>query len=137
MKVATRKEKMIFAFLIGGILVLLFFFYFYLNRTYGFSIPCIFHEITGFYCPGCGITRTFFSLLKLDIVQAFRYNALVVCLIPIFAIYFGAQFYGWIYEKKIKIFPNWFWYILLVIAILFGILRNFDYFSYLQPTIIS
>ena len=137
MKLTTRKEKLIFTFLISGILVLLLFFYLFLNHTYGFSIPCIFHEITGLYCPGCGITMTFFSLLELDIVQAFHYNALVVCLIPIFVIYFGGQLYGWIYDKKIKIFPNWFWYVLLIIAILFGILRNFDCFSFLQPTIIS
>ena len=43
----------------------------------GFGIPCIFHLITGLQCPGCGISRMFVSLAKLDFVSAFKYNSFV------------------------------------------------------------
>lgn len=32
----------------------------------GISIPCLFREITGLKCPGCGITTFFMNLLFLS-----------------------------------------------------------------------
>ena len=61
--------------------------YIILCIKFNIGIPCIFHEITGFYCPGCGATRAITSLAKLDFYQAIKYNALVVALVPLFFIY--------------------------------------------------
>lgn len=36
--------------------------------------PCIFHAITGFYCPGCGGTRAFSYLLQGQLPKAFFYH---------------------------------------------------------------
>lgn len=94
------------------------------------GIPCFFHELTGLYCPGCGITRAFLSLIKLDLYQAFRYNMLVIILLPFFAMY---TIYKLIMKGNKKI-PNFIWYFLLIITILFGILRNISAFSFLAPT---
>ena len=96
----------------------------------GIGIPCIFHKITGFYCPGCGLTRALISLIKLDFYQAFRYNILLMTLLPIYLIYL---FYKYILKGKKKI-PNWVCYVLLAIIIGFAILRNIPYFSFLAPT---
>lgn len=49
----------------------------------GFGIPCIFHLITGWNCPGCGVTRMFADLLRLDFASAFRSNAVLLCLLPV------------------------------------------------------
>ncbi|MBQ7968884.1 MAG: DUF2752 domain-containing protein [Clostridia bacterium] len=38
----------------------------------GFS--CVFREYLGIQCPGCGMTRAYASLLKLDVVSAFKYH---------------------------------------------------------------
>lgn len=43
---------------------------------------CVFLTLTGWECPGCGSQRALHSLLHLDIVAAWRYNALMVCAIP-------------------------------------------------------
>jgi len=103
--------------------------YYFLNKYFHFSIPCLFHEITGFYCPGCGITRMLFSLFRLEIYQAFRYNPLVFIL-----------FFSYIFYKILQLFDNKiiikekYIMILLVIVIVYGILRNMPGFEYLIPT---
>ena len=40
-------------------------------------IPCLFHELTGFYCPGCGGTRAVLALLAGHPVLSFLYHPLV------------------------------------------------------------
>lgn len=115
-------KKVVVTFLIFT----LFIGYYYISKYTGFAIPCIFHDLTGFYCPGCGITRMLFSILKLDFYQAFRYNPLVFILLI-----------GSIICKLFKIkLPKYTSYVLLVIVIIYGILRNIDTFGYLRPTII-
>lgn len=49
----------------------------------GWGIPCLIHTITGLDCPGCGISRMFLALLRLDLVAAARYNLFVLCLLPV------------------------------------------------------
>lgn len=36
--------------------------------------PCVFHLLTGYWCPGCGITRMLHALVHLDIAGAWRMN---------------------------------------------------------------
>lgn len=40
--------------------------------------PCLFRTLTGFYCPGCGMTRALHALVHLDLVTALRMNPLVI-----------------------------------------------------------
>ena len=42
----------------------------------GLGLPCLFYQITGLMCPGCGNTRAALALLRLDIGAAFSYNLL-------------------------------------------------------------
>ena len=121
-------------FLIIGILVLVG--YYFLNKKIGFAIPCMIHRITGFYCPGCGITRMIFAIMKLDFVEAFRYNQLVFILSPFLIFYIFYHIYLYIFLKKDKIFikiPNYFYVILLIFVILWGIVRNIEMFSFFRP----
>lgn len=111
--------------------IILLFVYFIIYELLGFSIPCLFHKITNLYCPGCGVTRLLFSLLKLDFYQAFRYNPLIFILLILYIIYKLISL-----KYKIKM-PKYINYIVLVAIIIFGILRNLNIFSYLKPTIIN
>lgn len=112
------------------------FIYYFFNAIYHFSIPCPIKTITGYYCPGCGITRLLFSLIKLDFYQAFRYNPLVFILIILTIIYFILKIFLKMIWKKDLIISQWIYYILIVILIFYGILRNIPGFEYLTPTTI-
>lgn len=50
------------------------------------GIPCIFRELTGYDCPGCGGTRACIALLKGKIWQSFLYHPVVL---------YGAAVYFW------------------------------------------
>ena len=111
------------------LLVFLLIIYFGLN----FSIPCLFYEITNLYCPGCGITRMFLALLNFNFYQAFRYNPLVFILLILSIIYLIIKFILRKFRNINLRIPNYIWYILLVIVIVYGILRNIPLFDFLKP----
>ena len=41
-------------------------------------VPCLFHMITGSYCPGCGGTRAVTALLNGHLLQSFVFHPLVL-----------------------------------------------------------
>jgi hypothetical protein len=41
------------------------------------AVPCPFHAMTGWWCPGCGLTRATHHLLRGDVATALSYHALV------------------------------------------------------------
>jgi hypothetical protein len=43
-----------------------------------YAMPCMFHTVTGFYCPGCGGTRAVFALLRGKLLQSFLYHPIVL-----------------------------------------------------------
>ncbi len=51
-----------------------------ITLKYNISL-CIFNNLFGIPCPGCGMTRAFISIIKLDFVSAFQYN---ITSIPLF-----------------------------------------------------
>ena len=124
----TIKENCIILFI--GVI------YFIWYRLMGFGIPCVFHKITGLYCPGCGVTRMFSALSKLEIAEAFRSNSLVLILLPygIFA-YVRRYLYVMIKGEEYN-YKNYHRYVRTVIVVLvvaFGIVRNIPYFQFLRP----
>jgi hypothetical protein len=60
---------------------------FYILAKLGIGIPCLFHQITGLQCPGCGNSRAALALMGLDIKGALGYNLL-------FPLEFG--YIGWV-----------------------------------------
>jgi hypothetical protein len=56
--------------------------------------PCVFHLLTGLYCPGCGGTRAILALLAGNVGLAFRENVLLMGVaIPAFALLGLAKIY--------------------------------------------
>ena len=99
------------------------------NRT-----VCVFKNLFDIECAGCGGTRMFLSILKLDFYQAFRYNPYVFSLLVIGGIYVLYALIMKCLKKKIFI-PNIKWlYVFLFTTFLFMILRNIPGFEFLLPT---
>lgn len=68
MKALLEKYKSaLIALAAVGLLLLLFLI---------FSIPCPIKYITGISCAGCGMTRAWLSVLRLDLALAFEYHPL-------------------------------------------------------------
>jgi len=109
--------------IVSAFLVCLFGYYF-LNKQYNISIPCMFRKLTGFLCPGCGITRCLFSIINGNITKAFDYNELATILLLPSLGYISVNMYQYINNKSYIKIPNIIWNILLIITIIFGIIRN-------------
>lgn len=97
------------------------------------ALPCVIKTITGYYCPGCGVTRAIVSLFNGQLYQAFRYNSIIFIDIPII-LFLGIfeKLFG--NNKIIKCISNIVLIILLIITIMYGVLRNIPSFSYMAPT---
>ena len=101
--------------------------YGWLNEKYNIGFPCTFNKMFGLYCSGCGLTRATIAMMHLDFYQAFRYNALSIVLIPLLVFLVVIVVWEYVFGKQlinIKI-PVWFWVLLCIAVILYGIIRNF------------
>ena len=101
------------------------------------GFPCPFFEYLHIYCPGCGTTRMIRSLLHFEFYQAFRFNSLVFCLLFAFLGLIIAEIIYFIKNKKIFNISNKIYVILIVIILVYWILRNIPFFSWLAPTVIK
>jgi hypothetical protein len=52
----------------------------------GMYPECAFRSVTGWWCPGCGLTRAAHHLLNGDLGQALGHNALVVPIVALLAL---------------------------------------------------
>lgn len=119
----------------GGLLTAGLFYALICNLAGRPLIPCMFHTVTGLYCPGCGVSRMCLSLLRLDFASAFRANAAIMLLMPP-GIIIGLQMAAR-YVKSGQISPTrvqaYVLTAMTVILLIFGILRNLPAFVFLQP----
>ena len=91
----------------------------------GFRIPCVFYELTGLKCPGCGITRMIVSIARFNFTDAFRYNPFLFITGPFILIYLAISEAKYVLYGNRKM-GNWEIFILieLTLAIAYGVLRN-------------
>ncbi len=97
-----------------------------------FFPACALYSLTGYACPGCGLTRGFHALFHGDVVTALDHNALI----PLFALALvfivlsllsiavrGKGLVGWSASPPILIG-------LLAVLLVFGVLRNLPYYPF-------
>lgn len=112
--------------------------FFMLNPTENEIFPkCIFHTITGYYCPGCGSQRAIHSLLHFDFKRVINNNLLLLPAILLVVYHYVHP----ILNKQLRWkLPNILYFkstpwIIFGVIILFWILRNLPFypFSVLAP----
>lgn len=122
-----KKIIIIISLLIGGIIYLKV-----LAPTLNIHIPCLFKQVTGLDCPGCGMTRASLAFLNGDIYQSFRWNMLVYILAPLIAVYLLLEHKGILLKQRKYLMA-----FMLILTGLFFILRNTETFSWLAPTYVG
>jgi hypothetical protein len=88
---------------------------------------CLFLRLTGFLCPGCGMTRATHAMLHGDLPAAFRFNPLGMILFPIALTGVMFDLIAWVRGKSLpfsfRVGGRWAWAIVAAI-IVFWLLRN-------------
>lgn len=81
-------------------------------ERYGFWPACPFYALTGLQCPGCGATRALAALLRGNLVEAARFNALALGMLPVLMVAWrrGISRTGWAAVS--------------LLALVFGVWRN-------------
>lgn len=90
----------------------------------GLYPACPFRVMTGWWCPGCGMTRAVHHLLRGDIVQALRFNLFVALVLAGVA----AGWLGWLLRAAgrptgVRV-PPFAYGVAVVMLVGFGVLRN-------------
>ena len=109
-----------------AILLILGFAYLFFFQRFEIGIPCIFYTVTGYKCPGCGMTHALSEIWNGNYAGAMEYNALSLTVLPLVCIYLlyrsirealgkGEGFHIWEY-----IFLS----VMLIIALIYGYERN-------------
>ena len=88
------------------------------------GIPCFFRLITGFRCPGCGITTMLLALARGDFAAAFAANPFLMCTGPLLILecVLLTKYRERFRTNRLvrKVFPT----LYLAALLLFGVLRN-------------
>ena len=98
-------------------------YYLWLNFTH-LGIPCPFRMITGWLCPGCGITHMLIALIHLDFHTAYLENPFLLLTFPFLI---GQIIYQRYLQLTKQVNPRWnqvLLWLYVIALIIFGILRN-------------
>jgi drug/metabolite transporter (DMT)-like permease len=93
---------------------------------------CPLYALTGFACPGCGLTRGFHALFHGDALTALDFNALI----PLWTFVFGYLFLSLTLTALRGHGLPWRWvspsmlFGFLVLLIGFGVIRNLPYYPF-------
>lgn len=89
--------------------------------TAGWFPRCLFHDLTGLYCPGCGVQRALHALVHGRVADAVGYNALATLSLP----WMGLAAAQWAAGRRAPWRqPAWIGPIVLVAVVAFWVLRN-------------
>lgn len=119
------KKRVKNLFFVGFILflVLLGYYFWYINFP-KLALKCIFYEITGLHCPGCGITRMLASFLRFDFVKGIKYNIFLGVTLPFIVGIIIYSCYLYIVDKKSGKGFNIICYVYVVMLIVWSVVRN-------------
>lgn len=68
-----------------------------LSTNIDICIPCLWSTIFDLNCLGCGLTRAFIALLRLDFASAFDLNPLIFIVVPAGVLVTLVDYRKWLY----------------------------------------
>ena len=99
---------------------------------YGFFPVCPLFKLTGFACPGCGLTRGFHALFHGEVLTALHFNALI----PVWTVIFGYLFLSLVLfavrgkALPMKVPSPMLLWVFLFGLLAFGLLRNLPFYPF-------
>ena len=92
------------------------------------NVECLFKKIFHISCPGCGLTRSFRSILNLDFINAFKYNILGIPLFVSFIVFSIMLIFDIIKNSNtsIKVIMNVFknYYLIIIFILIITMIIN-------------
>ncbi|HSP13812.1 MAG TPA: DUF2752 domain-containing protein [Thermoanaerobaculia bacterium] len=88
--------------------------------TASFFPRCMFHQLTGLQCPGCGGTRALHALLHGNVIEALRFNAFLVMTGPFVALGAASEVVG----RSEMLRRPWIGWTAALALIAWGVVRN-------------
>ncbi|MCM1256478.1 MAG: DUF2752 domain-containing protein [Roseburia sp.] len=92
-----------------------------------FLMPCVFHKVTGLYCPGCGGTRAAAAFFRGKWQLSFLYHPIVPYTAAIYLWYMASHSIQRISRGKIKIAMHYrgaYLWIALVLVVVNFVIKN-------------
>jgi len=128
----NRFLRILFFTIAAGAILLL---YFFVEPKNGILPKCFFHQLTGLYCPGCGVQRSFHALLNGHILTAINYNLLFILFLPLIIYFIILFLWGKKHPATSVIYRANFSMTVVIVVISFWVLRNLPFapFSWLAP----
>ena len=119
----------------AAIVVAIGFAYLLLHELTGFALFCPYKRFLGVYCPGCGVSRMFFHLFRLEFAEAFSSNCVVFCMLPIAVVMCLVHGYRYVRygDGKLRRFEQLGLYIAIGILLVFAVVRNLYPIDILVP----
>jgi hypothetical protein len=95
------------------------------------ALRCPFHAATGWWCPGCGMTRALHHVLHGQLGAAFASNLFW----PVLVVILGWAWLSWARPATppLSKVPGAVWIGFAALAVVFGVLRNLGPFGALAP----
>lgn len=96
----------------------------------GRFIPCPFRLLTGFKCPGCGISHMFVCLARLDFAGAWSCNRAALIMLPLLLFFIGKYIYQWVRTGKYRASKaeKAVQSVMIAALLIFGVTRNLNIF---------
>ena len=121
-RVVSVLYKLGLAIIVPAVLV---FFFLKTDMAYNLLLKsghyCSFKKMTGLYCPGCGGSRAVIALARLNFIDSFRKNAVILVSIVLYLVFM-------IWESthrilKVKGPKEWHVYVLLTVFVITVVVR--------------
>lgn len=99
------------------------------------GLPCPFLATTGWYCPGCGTTRAFYSVMHGDFGSAIRMNVLFMVVVLPLVMWGSVAFVRSLKGLSVPVpkNPGWWTGVLIAVFAVFTVVRNLPGMEFLRP----
>ena len=120
------QQRLFYVLRTVGLLLLLGLLYALWGGLTRLWLPCPFHYLTGWDCPGCGVTRMCLALLCLDLSAAWSANPGMLLLSPLLLglLSWHAVTYIRTGNRRFTRGETFLCWTLVVLFLLYGLLRN-------------